>query len=270
MTNTKLISDFYENYSEEERLHRRVGLLEKIRMKEIISRFLCTEDLNIADIGGGPGEYSIWLKKLGHKVSLIDLSPKHIEIAEKRSMREGVELDYVATGNALDTKLQSDTFDIVLILGPLYHLLSRDERILCIKEGHRILKTGGILLCSAISRYASLMYGYRYKTIDDIDFQLIVEKDLSTGIHQNLTDKEYFTDSYFHRIDELKDEVLNSGLKVLNTIGIEGPFWWFDDIENYCNNRSNLEIMLRYIKKVESENDIIGASNHLLVIAKKE
>lgn len=269
ITDAKAVSDYYTTHDEKNRLNKREGILEKIRTKEIISRYLHRKNLNIADIGGGTGEYSVWLKKLGHKVSLIDLTPDHIKAALTTCKSEGIELDYVSTGNSLNTNLHSDQFDIVLMLGPLYHLINRDERIRSLKEGYRVLKNDGILICSTIGRYTVMMYGYLYNSIDDPDFQLIVEKVLSGGIHRNANVTDFFTDSYFHRIHDLEDEVREAGLNIQKSIGIEGPFWIVDDIEKRCNDISKLNVMLKLIKMIESKRDIIGASKHYIVVAKK-
>jgi len=220
ITDATAISDYYTRYNEKNRLNKREGILEKIRTKEIISRYLHRKNLNIADIGGGTGEYSVW-------------------------------------------------FDIVLMLGPLYHLINRGERIRSLKEGYRVLKKDGILICSAIGRYTVMMYGYLYNSIDDPDFQLIVEKVLSGGIHRNANVTDFFTDSYFPRIHDLEDEVREAGLNILKSIGIEGPFWITDDIEKRCNDISKMNVMLKFIKMIESEQDIIGASKHYIVVAKK-
>ncbi len=220
ITDATAISDYYTRYNEKNRLNKREGILEKIRTKEIISRYLHRKNLNIADIGGGTGEYSVW-------------------------------------------------FDIVLMLGPLYHLINRGERIRSLKEGYRVLKKDGILICSAIGRYTVMMYGYIYDSIDDPKFQSIVEGVLSAGIHRNQNVTDFFTDSYFHRINNLEDEVQEAGLNILKSIGIEGPFWIFDDIEKHCNDTGKLNVMLKLIKMIESERDIIGASKHYIVVAKK-
>jgi len=269
LTDAEAISDYYTTHDEKNRLNKREGLLEKIRTKEIISRYLHRKNLNIADIGGGTGEYSIWLKKLGHRVTLIDLTPNHIKAALATCKSEGIELDYASTGNSLKTNLQSDQFDIVLMLGPLYHLINRDERIRSLKEGYRVLRDDGILICSAIGRYTVMMYGYLYNSIDDPDFQSIVEKVLSVGVHRNTNVTDFFTDSYFHRIHDLEDEVREAGLNILKSIGIEGPFWIIDTIEKLCLDPGKLNVMLKFIKMIESEKDIIGASKHYIVVAKK-
>ena len=268
-TNTLTITDFYHRYNEDGRLYRGCGILEKIRTKEILSRYLHSNDLNIADIGGGTGEYAIWLKKMGNHVSLVDLSPKHIEIVKERCHIEGIELECALVGNAMETHLESESFDIVLMLGPLYHLINSEERIKCLQEGSRILKQGGVLICSAISRYATLMYGYQHGSINDPDFQSIVKQDLETGIHIDHSGKDFFTDAYFHTVHDLEEELSMAGFQILKSIGIEGPFWWFNDIESHCNDETKLHQMLQYIKMVESEKEIIGASNHLLVVARK-
>jgi SAM-dependent methyltransferase len=96
------------------------------------------------------------------------------------------------------------TFDVVLVMGALYHLQDRDDRLACLREAHRVLKPGGALVASYISRWASLFDGYRYGFVADGRFAAILDEDLSSGRHQNAFGHPlWFTSSYFHTPDEL-------------------------------------------------------------------
>ena len=82
------IKNFYAQEIEANRLEREAFKLEGIRTKEIIGRYLQKNNLEILDIGGGDGFYSFWLQSMGHRVSLIDLSPKNIELANAHSKKQ--------------------------------------------------------------------------------------------------------------------------------------------------------------------------------------
>ena len=77
-------------------------------------------------------------------------------------------------------------------------------------------------MAAAIIRFASLMAGYLLDTMGDPDYRAIVDKDLLTGVHQNPTEKDYFTDAYFHVVDELEEEVKTAGFRLEKTVAVEG------------------------------------------------
>ena len=98
-----------------------VNSLEFIRCKEIISRYLLGDTLSILDCGGGTGVFSFWLANQGHNVSLIDFFPKHIEIAKKHQEDNEVRLASMVIGDARDSPYKDGIFDLILLMGPLYH-----------------------------------------------------------------------------------------------------------------------------------------------------
>ena len=117
----------------------------------------------IADIGGGPGKVAFALADNGNKVDLVDISPGLIGLAQKEqdrrvAMRNIHTLETISVGNALDdTDLKEALYDGVLLLGPLYHLLREDERILAVKNGLKLAKPhGGLVFCAFTSIAAHL------------------------------------------------------------------------------------------------------------------
>ena len=96
----------------------------------------------------------------------------------------------------------------MLLLGPLYHLTERDDRLAAWREARRVLRPGGVVLAAAISRFASTLDGLRLGLFDDDAFAQIAERDLRDGQHRNPTgNPRYFTTTYFHRPEELRTEV---------------------------------------------------------------
>lgn len=108
---------------------------------------------SVADIGGGPGRYSIWLAKGGYRVLHRDLVPLHVEHVRRDAVSANVEIDTgIADARSLD--LPASSVDAVLLLGPLYHLLDRADRITALREAARIVRPGGFAFVAAISRWA--------------------------------------------------------------------------------------------------------------------
>ena len=126
--NRNKIKEYYASEIEKNRLDLEIFMLEGIRTKEIISRYLVKDKMNILDIGGGAGYYSFWLQEKGHQVTLVDLSPKNIELAKQHSLTTGIRLASIQTGDATALDFKDGEFDLVLLCGPLYHLTDKEER----------------------------------------------------------------------------------------------------------------------------------------------
>ena len=112
---------------------------------------------HILDVGGGPGRYALHLSRLGYRVTLLDLSPRSLDLALERATAEGIYLPPPIRGDA--TALPADfteRFDAVLLLGPLYHLPTADERLAAVREAYRVLRPGGYVFAAFITRFAPL------------------------------------------------------------------------------------------------------------------
>lgn len=262
------IREYYASGIEKHRLDQNYFKLEGIRTKEIISRYLTVPGLNILDVGGGAGYYAFWLQSLGHHVSLIDLSPDNINLVRQYELNHGVSLKFSAEGDARKLDFPDDSFDLVLMLGPLYHLIDRTERIQALAEARRVLKPNGLVIAAIISRYASLIDGLRFNLIADEKFVEILSRDLETGIHLNVTDNpQYFTTSYFHTMSEIEEEIKASRLEFQKLIAVEGVGWLSDDYPK--GSEIKMDVVLDMITRIESNKDLISASPHILAIANK-
>jgi ubiquinone/menaquinone biosynthesis C-methylase UbiE len=265
------IKAFYSNEMEKDRLEQELFKLEGIRTKEIISRCLSKKNMTIADIGGGAGFYAFWLQQSGHNVSLIDLTPKNIELANEYSKKTGIQLTNCRTGDATNLDIADEQFDIVLLLGPLYHLINKEERVKALSEAKRIVKPNGFVLSAVISRYASLFDGFKRDLLTDDKFAKMVVDDLNTGIHLNETgNPEYFTTAYFHTPDEIKQEIIESGLQFEKLIAVESFGWIIDNFKEKSLDKTYMEKLNKIISIVETDDDLIAASPHIIAIAQKK
>src|SRR5574340_510338 len=160
----------------------------------------------IYDIGGAAGAYSFWLAELGYQVHLLDLTPKHIEQAQARNAEVAHPLASLQVGDGRALPFADASAEAVLVMGPLYHLPERADRLQSLAEARRVLKPGGLLVAAAIGRYASLLDGFLSGMVEDPAFVEIMRQDLACGRHRGI-DGQYFTTSYFHRPEELTAEV---------------------------------------------------------------
>lgn len=270
-TSTSRIVEYYSAADEDARLHTGWFQLEQERTRELILRHLQSPPATIFDAGGASGTYACWLAAHGHQVHLLDPVQKHVEQARTRSARQSDHpLASAQVGDARHLPYTSSSADAVLLLGPLYHLVEKEDRRACLREAHRVLRPGGLLWGAGISHFASLFDSLSHGFFDDPDFAPIVSRDLEDGQHRNPTRNPlYFTDAYFHRPGELSREFLAAGFKVLEILAIEGPGWLAQDFDRLWNNPLQRERLLAAIRKVEREPSILGSSSHIMAIGRK-
>ena len=151
------ILHYYQSTDESERLQREESELELLRTREILARFLPPVPAEVLDVGGGPAVHSLWLAELGYRTYLVDLVPRHIQQARALERVSPAPLVSCSIGDARRLEFSSNSMDAVLLLGPLYHLLEREDRLQALREARRTLRPGGTLIVQGISRYAALL-----------------------------------------------------------------------------------------------------------------
>lgn len=271
LPSSKRILAYYNAGKEAQRLLEGTGQLEFTRTQEILMRYLPAPPTVILDVGGGAGIYSCWLARQGYQVHLVDIVPLHIEQARQASQAQPDHpIASMMVGDARAVNRQDDSVDAVLLLGPLYHLTEREDRVAALSEARRILKTGGRAFAVGISRFASALDGLRQGLLSDPQFVRIVERDLAEGQHRNPTGQlGYFTTAYFHRPEELKSELEQAGLQHEVTIAVEGPGWLLQDLDAWWQDGKRREMLLHVLRRLEKEPSLVGVSSHVMAIGKK-
>ncbi|MHB8574355.1 MAG: class I SAM-dependent methyltransferase [Dehalococcoidia bacterium] len=178
--------EYYTRVPETTRLTgRSTGELEFVRTQELILRRLPPPPAAVLDVGGGTGVYSLWLAALGYSVQLIDPVPLHVELARQASAAlPGNPFVGAAVGDARALVQPDTSIDAVLLLGPLYHLTDRPDRLLALREALRVLRRGGVVFATAVSRFAPLLDGFRLQLFDDTEYFAIVDQGLRDGQHR--------------------------------------------------------------------------------------
>jgi len=260
----------YHSGVERNRLLHDTSSLEYYRTKQILSRHLPRRRATILDIGGGPGRYSFWLAGKGHRVHLVDALPLHIMQAQAAQRRARRPLAGISLGDARNLDFEDGVADMVLLFGPLYHLVRRTERLQALLEAYRVLKTGGIVFVAGISKFTSALDGSRGMFIRDPMFMKIVKQDLKNGQHRNPTNvPEYFTTAFFHHPTELEAEVRQAGFKSVGVHAVTGFAWLLRSFHKIWNSRQLRSRLLAILERTEVEPSLMGVSDHLLAMARK-
>ena len=201
------IAAFYDEGLEVSRLSRGLGRLEFARMQEIVPRYFPPPPAAIADVGGGPGTYSCWLAAVGYAVHLVDPMPLHIAQAEQASAQQpDHRILSCQLGDARRVPLADASVDAVLLHGPLYHLTTREDRLLALREALRVLRPGGVLFAVAITAYASTIVGLVKGWVWDQDYLGMLREELLTGQHRRPANWRVLTTAYFHHPAGLAQE----------------------------------------------------------------
>jgi ubiquinone/menaquinone biosynthesis C-methylase UbiE len=232
-----------------------------------LGEFLPPAPARLIDIGGGPGRYAISLARQGYRVTLVDLSSGNLKLAKKKAREAKVKLEAVAHANALDlSAFPEGSFEAALLLGPLYHLHELEERRAALEQAHRLLKPGGMVFASFITRFASFrdaaVHGYTYVE----DNPAYSEKLLATGIHDN---GDGFADAYFARPEEVVPLGESAGFTTLRLMGCEGLLVGHEDYVNSLTGAAR-QVWLDFNYRFAQEPSLLGASDHLLYIGRKE
>jgi len=259
---------YYECGDEQHRLTARIGRLEWARTWVLLQRHLPGPKATIVDVGGGPGAYAVPLALAGHDVHLVDAMPLHVAQAGQAAEAAETRLASAEVGDARELAFPDASADGVLLLGPLYHLLEQVERVAALAEARRVLRPGGVLAAVAVSRFASFIEGLRHGWA--YDHRGIVESGLHTGIHRNPDALPHrFTTAHFARPEELAAELRSAGFDASGLYAVEGPAALVEDPDEWMDDPVRRDWLLRQLDRIETEPSLLGASPHVLAIARR-
>lgn len=258
--------EYYDRGEEQERLAAPRGRLEFERTCEIVLRHLPPPPAVVADVGGGPGRYSLWLAGLGYRVVHRDLMPLHVD--QLREAAGGDPDIESAVGDARHLDLADGSVDAVLLLGPLYHLERRPDRVAALAEARRVAQPGAPVFAAAISRWASRMDGILrsqlYRQLPDA--QAAITELERTGRMPPVHPSSFC--GYSHRPGQLRAEVASSGLRVVDLVCVEGPGYLLGDLAERQTDPVDWQVVLETARALERVPELLGLGTHLLVTAR--
>jgi SAM-dependent methyltransferase len=258
------LHEYYELGKEADRLTRTgSGRLEFERTREIVLRHLPPAPATVADIGGGPGRYSLWLAGLGYRVVHRDLVPMHVEqLGSVAGPGAGID-SAVGDARSLDD-LADESADAVLLFGPLYHLVRPSDRMQVLREAARIVRSGGPVFGVAISRWATRLDAMlRLRVYRELpDAPALIGPVERTGILPPLAPGGF--NGYTHRPDELRSEFAAAGLEVADLVAVEGAAYLLGDIDERMADDQDRQVILETARAHERVPELMGLGSHLL------
>ena len=162
-------------------------------------------------------------------------------------------------------------------MGPLYHITDYEERIRAIRESFRLLKKGGVLFSAALTPYSVLLdkltvyspNGGSY--LENPDFLAMVERELKDGTHINPNKEVYagLGSSHLHTAKALKAELKVGGFSDSVVHGTMGGAWLANNIDELWKNEKSRNILMTTVRLLDTHDEIIGLSCHLLAVSKR-
>ena len=252
--NEENLIKYYNKFNEEKRLDSKHNKVEFITALKYINEYIKKGD-KIIDIGAGTGKYSKYFKDNGYDVTAVELVKHNLKQIEKKNIK-------CYLGNAIDlSQFNDNTYDITLLFGPMYHLISMDDKIKALNEAKRITKENGYIFISyCMNEFAIIKHGF-------IDNNILKEKNIiDDDFKINPKDTDLYSFVRLEDIDYLKDITNLKRIKIINE---DGPTEYMKDSINKMDDET-FELFIKYHLSICERKELLGTGRHILEILKKQ
>ncbi len=252
------LEKYYNKFNEDKRLLSRHGQVEfAVAMKYIHEVIGNRAGLDIADIGAGTGRYSVALADEGHNVVAVEYVKKNVSQIKMKSNKV-----VAKQGTATKLKLENDSFDVVLLFGPTYHLFSHEDKLKAISEAKRIVrKNGHILIMYLTNEYAVITYAFKEGNLQNV----LKQGKLDENFQTQTTKEDLYSYVRIEEINKLKDDAKLERVKI---VGVDGATDYIRPVINKLSEE-DFEIYKKYQISICERPELLGASSHILDILKK-
>ena len=250
---------YYNKFNEDKRLTHRHGIVEYTTTMKYIKEYLKKmNNPKIIDVGAGTGKYSVALANEGYDITAVELVKHNLMTLKAKNS-----LVKAYLGNATNlTMFKDNSFDMVLLFGPLYHLIDKEDKLKALKEAKRLVKDDGVILVSYyMNEYAIITHGFKDNNI----LSAIKNKELDENYHVTPKKTDLYSMVRLEDIDELNKL---SGLKRIKILAQDGPSDYIRPIINKMDDQTFNEY-IKYHLSICERYELLGASSHVLDILKK-
>lgn len=271
------LENYYANYDEEGRLMSKHGQVEfRTTMKYIheildggdtISKKISesgSEKIKILEVGAGTGRYSIALAKEGHEVDALEYTEHNLEIMNGKIAGEGLYNLKTHQGTALDlSRFGDESFDLTLVLGPMYHLYTKEDKETAMREAIRVTKRGGyIFVAYCMNEATMLQYVFGKGNL----WNCLENHMLTEDFNCISEEKDLFELVRIEAINELDERF--SEIKRVKLVASDGATNYMRDCIDAMDD-ATFEMWMKYHFTICERADLIGATHHSLDILQK-
>lgn len=263
---------YYNKFNEEKRLNSRHGQVEyRISMKYIHiyldeaakrlggSGTDCRSQIRLLDIGAGTGRYSVVLAEEGYDVTAVELVRYNLGVLKKKASSVKA-----MQGNALNLKkLESASYDVTLLFGPMYHLFGFEQKLRALSEARRVTKPNGVILVAyCMNEYGVITYGFKDRNV----LSCMAEERFTEDFKTISTPDKLYDYMRTEDIDALNEA---AGLRRIKILSPDGPANYIRPFLNQLTDEE-FELFVRYQMAVCERADLIGAGAHTVDILRRD
>lgn len=249
----------YNKFNEDKRLLRRHGQVEYITSMKYIHQYLeKMEQPKILDVGAGTGRYSVALSEEGYDVTAVELVKYNLGILKKKGSNVKA-----YQGNALRLKrFEDESFDLVLLFGPMYHLYTFKDKVQALSEAKRVVKKGGIIMSAyCMNEYGVLTYGFKENHV----LECLEDGRLDEAFHCHAEEKDLYD---YVRLEDIDSYNQAANLERLQIVSADGPADYMRNTLNAMDDEA-FQVFINYHLSVCERPELLGAGAHTLDILKK-
>ncbi|MBQ7715147.1 MAG: class I SAM-dependent methyltransferase [Clostridia bacterium] len=261
MDRKETVVNYYSAYNEDLRFSSRAGSVEFLTTVHYIDNYLNPGD-RILEIGAASGRYSHYFARRGYEVDAIELVPHNIELF-KENTKPGEKIT-IRQGDAVNLEgVPSDSYDVTLLLGPMYHLFTEEDELAALSEAIRVTKRGGIVFAAYLSNDAVVLYtGFMRGFLAEGKADHVLDE----SFKMIPTDESAFS---FHRKEEIDSLMKGFDVERLHYVGADMLSEYFTDTVNAMGDET-FDLYMKYHFAVCERPDVVGLSSHLLDIFRKK
>ncbi len=258
--NEEQLITYYNKFNEDKRLKTKHAQVEYLTALHYIDECLKqTKEHKILDVGAGTGAYSIPLLHEGNDVIAVELVKHNLRTMQMKEPK----LD-ARWGNAMDlSDFADNSFDLVLLFGPMYHLISHEHKLLALNEAKRVVKPDGFILISyCMNEYAVITHGIKEGFLK----QSLEEDQLSSDFHVKSKPEDLYSYVRLEDIDRLKDDAKLQRYKIIAQDGMA------EYLKKEINSmdQETIQLVFNYHLSICERPELLGYSRHVLDILRKD
>ena len=261
MNTFEALTNFYSNYNEEGRLLSKHGQVEYLTTMRYIKKYL-RPGMRILEIGAGTGRYSHTLAREGYQVDAVELIQHNIDIFN--TLTQPGEDITIRQGNAMDLSFfRDETYDMTLLLGPMYHLYTEEEQLQALAEAIRVTKKGGIVMAAYCGNDATMIqYCFGRGMIRQQKYRDLIDP---VTFKASSDPAEIFQ---LYRIEDINGLMENFKTERLHFVGTDMATNYMRTVVDEMDDEM-YALYLRYHFSICERKDVVGVSHHFLDIFRK-